>query len=515
MNQWIARYIKGCAPCQQNKNLTHRRKTPLFRIPPHSEALPFKIVAMDLITQLPKSDDSDAILTIVDQGCTRAAIFLPCSTAITGEGVAQLYLENIYQWFGLPEKVISNRDPCFTLYFTKALCEKLQIQQNISSVFHPQTDGLSERANQWIEQFLCLVAGARQDDWKHWLPIATATHNNHHNTTTKVPPAVVLLGYLPTLYPAMPSATNSERVEKRAVQAQQAREQAQTALQKMAGRTPEDQFQPGDQVWLEVKNLALPYQMRKLAPKRHGPFTITKQVSPVAYQLRLPPAWTIHDVFHASLLTPYHETPEHGANHNSPPPEMIKGEAEYEVKAIMGHCFFSKGRKLQYLIRWKGYSAADDTWEPAGQVFAPQLIAAYHRKHPKGIPFPHKRNGRVTIMSIPSAPLCQTPLGTPPVNRPPHQPQCSHRSPYLCRRLASRWTKTKSSLSRLLSKFPLPSPLAQPSPSYKPLGLEGALKPSETLHKLPHGPSSLELPHMRTRSTTSKKRSPDSASKPP
>ena len=82
----------------------------------------------------------------------------------------------------------------------------------------------------------------------------------------------------------------------------------------------------GDQVWLEAKNLALPYQMHKLALKHHGPFTIMKRVSPVAYQLSLPPAWTIHDVFHASLLTPYRETAEHGANHNPPPLEVIKGE---------------------------------------------------------------------------------------------------------------------------------------------------------------------------------------------
>ena len=160
MNQWIAQYIKGCANCQQNKNLTHRTRVPPFPILPHPSALPFKTVAMDLITQLPKSDGSDAILTIVDQGCTRAAVFLPCSTTITGEGVARLYLENIYQWFGLPERVISDRDPRFTSHFAKALCKKLQIRQNISSAFHPQTDGLSERANQWIEQFLRLVAGA-------------------------------------------------------------------------------------------------------------------------------------------------------------------------------------------------------------------------------------------------------------------------------------------------------------------------------------------------------------------
>jgi hypothetical protein len=225
----------------------------------------------------------------------------------------------------------------------------------------------------------------------------------------------------------------------------------------VANKTPEDQFWPGDQVWLEAKNLALPYQTRKLAPKRHGPFTITKQVSPVAYQLSLPPTWTIHDVFHASLLTPYHETVEHGTNHNPPPPEMIKGEAEYEVETIMGHRFFGKGRKLQYLIRWKGYSAADDTWEPEGQVFALQLLDAYHRKHPKGTPFPHKRSGKATARGIFSSLSCQTPLGTPPVNRLPRQLRRSHRFPYLCQRLASRWTKTKSSLLRLLSKSPLPS----------------------------------------------------------
>ena len=102
---------------------------------------------------------------------------------------------------------------------------------------------------------------------------------------------------------------------------------------------------------MEAKNLALPYQTRKLAPKRHGPFLIMKRMSPVAYQLQLPPTWTIHDVFHASLLTPYHETIEHGPNYNRPPPEMVDGEEEFEVEAMMGHRFFGKGRKLQYLIK--------------------------------------------------------------------------------------------------------------------------------------------------------------------
>jgi hypothetical protein len=112
---------------------------------------------MDLITGLPPHQGFDAILTIVDQGCSRAAVFLPCATTITGLGIAQLYLDNIYQWFGLPSKIISDRDPHFTSHFGNALAKKLRIQQNLSSAFHPQTDGLLEQKNQWIEQYLRIV----------------------------------------------------------------------------------------------------------------------------------------------------------------------------------------------------------------------------------------------------------------------------------------------------------------------------------------------------------------------
>ena len=171
-------------------------------------------------------------------------------------------------------------------------------------------------------------------------------HNNYTNATTRVIPARALLGYLPTLDLMAPPQTKSDQVERRAIEAFKSREQAREALTRVANDVPEDQFHPGDHVWLEAKNLALPYQTRKLAPKRHGPFLITKRVSPVAYQLQLPPTWTIHDIFHASLLTPYHETIEHGPNYNRPPPEMVDREEEFEVEAVMGHRFFGKGHKL-------------------------------------------------------------------------------------------------------------------------------------------------------------------------
>ena len=132
---------------------------------------------MDLIIGLPRSEGNAAILTIVDHGCSRAAIFLPCSTTITGTSITQLYLEHVFRSFGLPQKIISDQDPCFTSHFTKGLTKGLGINQNLSTAFHPQTDGLSEQTNQWVRQYLHLIA-INQNEWSKWLPMATTVHNN-------------------------------------------------------------------------------------------------------------------------------------------------------------------------------------------------------------------------------------------------------------------------------------------------------------------------------------------------
>src|SRR5258707_1844383 len=159
--------------------------------------------------------------------------------------------------------------------------------------------------------------------------------------------------------------------------------QAITAInQSSKGQDIPLSFQVGTQVWLEGTHLRLPYQATKLALKCYRPFEITREISPVAYQLRLPIAWNIHDIFHASLLSPYHETDAHGPNYSRPPPDLIGGEEEYEVKRVINHRHTGRARTLQYLVKWIGYPEADNTWEPADQIHAPQLINAYHRQHP-------------------------------------------------------------------------------------------------------------------------------------
>ena len=265
---------------------------------------------------LPRHRGKDTILTIVDHRCSRAAIFLPCSTAITGPEIAQLYMDHVYRWFGLPTKVISDRDPHFTSHFGKALSQKLGIQQNLSTAFHPQTDGLSEWKNQWVEQYLCLVTSASPEDWTHWMALAMAVHNNRKNLTTGLLPNQILLGYDLSLIPSGKVTSNSDLVEKCMETLLEKRAQAIDAINQSAkrdqGGTPK--YKIGDQVWLEATHLKLRHQSTKLAPKHYGPFIITKEISPVAYQIKLPASWGIHDVFHASLLSPYRETAAFGPN---------------------------------------------------------------------------------------------------------------------------------------------------------------------------------------------------------
>ena len=320
----------------------------------------------------------------MDQGCSRAAIFLPCHTTITDPGVAQLYFDNIVRWFGLPSKIISDRDPRFTSQFGKALVMKLSITQNLSTAFHPQTDGLSERKNQWVEQYLRLVTSAAPEDWDQWLTTASAVHNNRKNQTTGLSPNQILIGYDVPLNTPNDVETNNMTVERRIGIMNQRREQAIEALNRTAEQKgiPPAQYNTGDQVWLEGKNLKFPHQVTKLMPKRYRPFKIIKAISPVAYRLQLPPTWTIHDVFHASLLSPYSETPAHGPNFSRPPPDLIGREEEYEVESIKAHHYFGRNKRLQFLIQWKGYPESDNTWEPANSIHAPDLVKEYKQRTP-------------------------------------------------------------------------------------------------------------------------------------
>src|SRR6201999_1143597 len=160
---------------------------------------------------------------------------------------------------------------------------------------------------------------------------------------------------------------------------------------------PTPRFQKGDKVWLEARNLKLPYGTPKLLPRRYGPFKISEIVSPVAYRLALPPRWNIHPVFHASLLTPAHETKMNGPLYSQPPPDIIDGEPEYEVERILDERFTGRDKRHEYLVLWKGYPLSDASWEPATGVHAPDLIKEFKQTPKKKI------KGRRVLLPSPSS----------------------------------------------------------------------------------------------------------------
>ena len=181
-------YVKGCTKCQESKPKTTLKRAPLHHFDTHVQQGPFQYISMDLITDLPKSGRYDTILTIVDQGCSKAAKFIPCNKTIDGEGVATLYFKHLFPWFGIPKRIISDRDPRFTAHFSRAVCKATGIQQNLSTAFHPRTDRQSERMNQWIETYLRSFVNGRQNNWSALLPIAEFAHNTWKHEHTRHTP---------------------------------------------------------------------------------------------------------------------------------------------------------------------------------------------------------------------------------------------------------------------------------------------------------------------------------------
>ena len=154
-------------------------------------------MSMDLITDLPKSNGFDSILTIVNQGCFKVTKFIPCHKTIDGPGVANKYLKHHVPWFGTPRRIISDRDPHFASTFSQALCCNLAIKQNLSTAFHPRTNSQIERMNAWIKQYLRPWTSQRQNDWAKLLPVAEFAHNSWKSNTTRKSPHKLLIRIKP------------------------------------------------------------------------------------------------------------------------------------------------------------------------------------------------------------------------------------------------------------------------------------------------------------------------------
>jgi hypothetical protein len=270
------------------------------------------------------------------------------------------------------------------------ICKSLGIELALSTAYHPQTDGQSERTNQEVEQALRTVIAFHQDDWVDWLPVVEFALNNRYHSALKTTPFYANYGYHPHIgsLPRIQSPIESvedfvdhlHQVQKNTEQSlERAAEDMKKFYDRHRGSTPE--FEIGQKVLLDNGDLALNRPSRKLAERYSGPFEITEKIGTHAYRLKLPDYWkNVHPVWNVSKIHPYNEDPKN-PNHPRPPPDVIEGEPEWEVEQILD-AKFAHGN-LKFLVKWLGWPDSENSWQDEIDLEnAPEVIADFYKKFP-------------------------------------------------------------------------------------------------------------------------------------
>ncbi len=397
----VRKFIRSCPSCQAVKARRTKQLGALMPLPIPDQK--WWTVTMDFVTDLPPSNNGhDAILVFVDK-LTKMAHFVPTTKSCDARTAARLLIDNVVRLHGVPRVLVSDRDPRFRSTIYQTLIAQLGIKHGFSTAYHPQTDGQTERVNQVMEDYLRHYVNAEQSNWEDLLSMAEFAYNNAFHSAINTTPFLLNYGVEPLtplsfltdaslrrrqdMEKSQPIAFNlPDRMQKALVEAKkwlaaaQQRDRASTASKRI-----DREFQVGDMVLLNTKNIKLKTGVKKLFPRFIGPFPITKKINKCAYELHLPDSLRIHNVFHISLLQPFHGP----ADFVAPPlPTIIDDVAEWEVDHILAYETRSTGkrrpRKGWYLVRWKGYSSAYDTWEPEANLRnCPDLIAEYWKDKTK------------------------------------------------------------------------------------------------------------------------------------
>jgi hypothetical protein len=389
MSSDVEEYVATCPTCQAAKPCNLRPAGLLRSLPVPTDR--WQVVSMDFILALPVSKaGNDSIWTIVDK-LSKRATFIPVKSTYRADKLADLFIAHIFRLHGMPEAIVSDRDAKFTGGFWRALMKALGTNLNMSTPFHPQTDGQSEAANKTIEQLLRTVINPRQTNWEESLPLLEFAYNDSLSASTGFTPFYLDTGRHPRI-PLMlgnPRAaslqaaggglhsvayllTTCQRTlrEAREHLAQAANRQAVQANKRR--RAPD--FAVGDQVMLSSGHLNLQYttagKNSKLAQKHIGPFTITRIVGTNAAELDLSayPRCKFHNVQNMSYLTHFQTSDVYTGRPIPPPPLYIdeEGHNQWEVDEIVGKR--GKGGNIKYLVKYKGYPMLDAQWRSSKEL---------------------------------------------------------------------------------------------------------------------------------------------------
>jgi len=242
---------------------------------------------------------------------------VPTTEKTTAEGLARLFRDNVWRLHGLPESIISDRGSQFVAGLMRELNEMLGVKTKLSTAFHPQTDGQTERMNQELEQYLRMFIDHRQDHWPEWLGTAEFAYNNKAHAGTKVSPFEANSSQNPRMGFELRKKGKFEGAEKFAKRMKEGQEEAKAAL----GKAQEDMrrytdrhrreavgYKVGDLVLLSTKDLK--WQMvgrrsEKLVKRFVEPYKIKAIISSNVVELELPASIKIHLVVNVSRIKQY------------------------------------------------------------------------------------------------------------------------------------------------------------------------------------------------------------------
>ncbi|XP_014660510.1 uncharacterized protein LOC105914201 [Setaria italica] len=368
MRRLVQDFVRACDTCQRYKS-EHLHPAGLLLPLPVPQGV-WTDIGLDFVEALPRVRGKSVILTVVDR-FSKYCHFIPMAHPYTTESIAQAFFTDIVRLHGVPQSMVSDRDPIFTSTFWKELMRLMGTKLHMTTAFHPQADGQTEAANRVIVMYLRCFTGDRPRQWVRWLPWAEYVYNTAYQTSLRDTPFRVVYGRdPPTIRSYEPGETRVPAVARTMAEREEfladvhyRLEQAQALQKKYYDKDHRPvSYVVGDFVLLRLRHRApasLPQVTKgKLKPRFFGPYRVVELINPVAVRLELPPRAKLHDVFHVSLLKKYV-----GHTPAAPPvlPAIHHGAVEPEPERVM-RARLARGVQ-QVLVHWKGETAASATWE--------------------------------------------------------------------------------------------------------------------------------------------------------
>ncbi|MBW0521170.1 hypothetical protein O181_060885 [Austropuccinia psidii MF-1] len=287
------------------------------------------------------------MLVVVDR-FSKMQIFIPTYGTITSLDLAQIFINHVFSKHGIPPIIVSDREFLFVSSFWTELCQQLKISRYLSTAFHPETDGQTERVKQILEQYL----------WIYQSPFFTIYGGNSSFDSI----------HISQDSPAGKLSTKLQSVK------QVFTEELESAIRRFKkyadrNRTIPPDFQPGDRLWLATKNIKTTRPTKKLSKRCLEPFEVLKKIGSHAYHLKLPQQLkSVHPVFHVSLLGPVKQSTVPNHHQFPPPPAIVEEQEEWEVAQVL-YSNLKRG-KLWYLVEWKEFSEDPEktALEPASKL---------------------------------------------------------------------------------------------------------------------------------------------------